>query len=106
MQQPLPTIATPWEESVQYLLCMTVATGRRAWMAQHIKARADEGHATYGTYLGVGNPGRDGDRDLQEELFDSMVYAFERYMDTQDSRYWAAVLRLAFTLDELYGLGR
>ena len=104
MLQPLPTQATPWESSVQYLLIMTVATGQRAWFAEHIKARADACHATYGTYLGVGNPGRDGDRDLQEELFDAMVYAFERYMATNEQRYWMAVQRVAETLEGLYGL--
>ena len=64
MTQPLPTQATPWQSSVQHLLIMAVATENRAWFADRIKARADAGHATYGTYLGVGNPGRDGDKDL------------------------------------------
>jgi hypothetical protein len=105
MQQPLPTIETPWEESVQYLLCMTVATGRRAWFAQHIKVRADEGYDTYGTYLGVGNPGRDGDRDLKDELFDAMVYAFELYLSTKEQRFCVAVLQVAETLEGLYGAG-
>lgn len=103
-EQPMPTKTTPWESSVQALLILAVAKDGREWIGDHIKARADVGHATYGTYLGVGNPGRDGDRDLQEELVDGMVYAFERYMATQDSRYWAAVLLLAYTLEDLYGL--
>ena len=104
-EQPMPTQSTPWESSVQALLILAIAKDGREWIGQHIKARADIGHATYRTYLGVGSPGRDGDRDLQDELIDGMVYAFERYLATNEPRYWRVVLRLISALEDLYGTG-
>ena len=103
----MPIQVTPWDQSVQSQLIQALdlkggCHSKR--IPAQIQARADVGYQTYGTYLGVGNPGRDGDRDLQDELLDGMVYAYERYLATHNARYWAAVLRLAYTLEDLYGL--
>jgi hypothetical protein len=98
----------PWVESVQVRLLGAlpkVWPGLSGWAVEFMD-RAEAGRKTYGSYLGVGNPGRDADQDLQEELLDAMVYAYERHLATNDSRYWAAVLRLAYTLDDLYPDGK
>jgi hypothetical protein len=86
MPQPLPTRHTPWEHSAQAKLIASLPP-ECEWMAARIRERAEVGAETYGTYLGVGNPGRDANRDLQEELLDAMVYATERYLATGKPRY-------------------
>ncbi len=64
-------------------------------MVDIIHAQALKGRQHYGHYLRPGNPGRDGLRDLQEELADAMVYAHERWLTTKGIRYWI-VVRLIF----------
>jgi hypothetical protein len=105
-EQPLPTQTTPWEESAQCQLIgvLAIQGGYAHRIGKEILARAKVGHQTYGTYLGVGNPGRDGDRDLLEELLDGMVYAYERYLATAEPRYWRTVLRLISAIRDLHGL--
>ena len=94
MAQSLPTRHTEWPDSVQ-AKTIEILPPNTEWIAQLIKRRAEVGYETYGTYLGVGNPGRDGDIDLVEELADALVYAQERYLATHRKRYsraWELVL--------------
>jgi hypothetical protein len=103
--QPMPTRVTPWAESVQCeLMAVLSAKGCSPWIPPKIKSRADMGHRTYGTYLGVGNPGRDGDQDLQDELLDAVVYAYERYLASGRYRYWRMVLQITRILEDCYAL--
>lgn len=100
-EQPMPTEHTAWEDSVQCKLIQALTdheASTAAALAPDIKARARLGWETYGTYLGVGNPGRDAERDLRDELLDAMVYSHERYLATGKPRYWNTVLRLAYEL--------
>lgn len=99
-EQPLPTEQTAWEDSVQCKLiqALTEHEAQYAALATDIKTRAQLGWEAYGTYLGVGNPGRDAERDLRDELLDGMVYSYERYLATGKPRYWNTVLRLAYEL--------
>lgn len=99
-EQPMPTEYTAWEDSVQCKLiqALTEHEAHYAALAPDIKARARLGWETYGTYLGVGNPGRDAERDLRDELLDAMVYSYERHLATGKPRYWNTVLRLAYEL--------
>jgi hypothetical protein len=86
MPQPLPTRHTPWEHSAQAKL-IEMLPPDCAWLASHIRRRSEVGLETYNSYLGVGNPGRDGDQDLRDELLDGAVYAHERWLATGRHRY-------------------
>lgn len=88
--QPLPTQYTPWPACAH---CKAVSgLNLPRWIAKRMRDRAEVGHAIYGTYLGVGNPGRNAERDLEEELLDALGYAWERWLATGESRYRAIAL--------------
>ena len=76
MAQPNPTVITPWKFSVQKEVIEWMPK-RFSSVATELEHRANQGRISYGTYLGKGNPGRDGAQDLREELLDAIVYAWD-----------------------------
>jgi len=74
-EPPPTTKITRYEDSVQYLVAQ-----EHPELADAIKARADEGFAKYGTYLGVNN-GRYVPMDFPQETLDAMNYGMQGILE-------------------------
>lgn len=97
MTQHMPTSVTTWEDSVHARLIDDLKLPSE--ITDEILGRALIGHKTYGTYLGVGNPGRDPVQDLRDQLLDSLIYAWERLLATEDNTYRAIAGHLLMALE-------
>jgi len=74
-EPPPTTKITRYEDSVQCLVAQ-----EHPELADAIKARADEGFAKYGTYLGVNN-GRYVPMDFPQETLDAMNYGMQGILE-------------------------